>query len=65
MICIDQRTAVMGKEPLFTLAKYRRENGRILFGIHLCLKPESTEENLGQIALGDSVVVHSFLPSVT
>lgn len=34
MICIDQETAQEGKEPLLTLAKFRRTKGKILFGVH-------------------------------
>jgi hypothetical protein len=34
MICVDQETATEGKEPLLTLASYRRNKGRILFGVH-------------------------------
>jgi uncharacterized protein YcbX len=34
MICVDQETANEGKEPLLTLASYRRNKGKILFGSH-------------------------------
>ena len=34
MICVDQETAKEGKEPLLSLAMYRRNKGRIFFGVH-------------------------------
>jgi hypothetical protein len=34
MICVNQDTAIEGKEPLLTLASYRRNKGKILFGSH-------------------------------
>jgi len=46
MICIDQKTGTIGKEPLLTLSKFRREKGKILFGIHLShIRNESEMEN--------------------
>eukprot|EP00761_Pharyngomonas_kirbyi_P001752 gb/GECH01001756.1/.p1 GENE.gb/GECH01001756.1/~~gb/GECH01001756.1/.p1 ORF type:complete len:788 (+),score=135.98 gb/GECH01001756.1/:1-2364(+) len=39
MICIDQKTlTVSHREPLKTLSTFRRENGKILFGILLSLE---------------------------
>lgn len=32
MVTIDQSTSKQGKEPLLTLASYRRSNGKIMFG---------------------------------
>jgi uncharacterized protein len=31
---IDQKTGIQGKEPLATLAKYRKQNNKILFGMN-------------------------------
>jgi molybdenum cofactor sulfurtransferase len=36
MVCIDQDTADQSQEPLLTLAKTRRFDGRIFFGQHAC-----------------------------
>jgi len=34
MICVDQDSANESREPLLTLATFRRDKGRILFGMH-------------------------------
>lgn len=48
----DQRTGVRGKEPLRTLATYRRrEDGGVYFGVN------AQHRGLGEIALGDPVEV--------
>lgn len=39
MVCIDQSTAEKNEEPLATLAKTRRINGKIMFGVHTALLP--------------------------
>ena len=36
MVCIDQDTAEQSQEPLLTLAKTRRFDGKIFFGQHAC-----------------------------
>jgi molybdenum cofactor sulfurtransferase len=36
MVCIDQDTAEQSAEPLLTLAKTRRFDGKIFFGQHAC-----------------------------
>jgi hypothetical protein len=41
MICVDQDTSIEGKEPLLTLASYRRKGGKILFGSHANHLPTS------------------------
>ncbi|MFD4787987.1 MOSC domain-containing protein [Streptomyces sp. NPDC058459] len=49
---VDQETAVRGREPLYTLARLRRRDGRLLFGQNLV--PLTT----GTIQVGDPVRVH-------
>ncbi|BDH05394.1 MOSC domain-containing protein [Streptomyces seoulensis] len=50
---VDQGTAVRGREPLHTLARLRRRDGRLLFGQNLV--PLTT----GTIRVGDPVRVHT------
>ncbi|MFE5669254.1 MOSC domain-containing protein [Streptomyces niveus] len=47
----DQRTALRGKEPLRTLARHRRFDGKLVFGQHL------VPENTGTVQVGDVVRV--------
>ncbi|MGN6397071.1 MAG: MOSC domain-containing protein [Mucilaginibacter sp.] len=51
MTTVDQDTAITGKEPLKTLAKYRFKNNKILFGQNLIHKGE------GGITVGDELIV--------
>ena len=37
MVCVDQRSAQRRQEPFSTLAKTRRRDGRVWFGMHMCL----------------------------
>jgi uncharacterized protein YcbX len=46
---IDQETGQQGKEPLRTLATYRRTNGKVTFGQNLI------HRNLGELRVGDVV----------
>ena len=46
----DQETAVRGKEPLRTLAKYRFRDNKVLFGQNL------VHHGLGEIAVGDELI---------
>jgi uncharacterized protein len=48
---VDQETGVMGREPLLTLSRYRREKDRILFGQNVI------PLDRGQIREGDEIVV--------
>ncbi|WP_037868580.1 MOSC domain-containing protein, partial [Streptomyces sp. SPB074] len=48
---VDQATAVRGKEPLRTLARHRRREGKAVFGMNLV--PESA----GSVRVGDPVRV--------
>lgn len=50
MTMIDPETLAQGKEPLRSLARHRRDDGKVWFGIRLI--PEST----GRIDVGDSVL---------
>jgi uncharacterized protein YcbX len=51
MTTIDQETAIAGKEPLKTLARYRFKNNKIMFGQNLAHK------GLGEIKVGDHLEV--------
>jgi len=49
---VDQRTAQLGKEPLRTLATYRRSpNGGVMFGMNLI------HHGTGRLTVGDRVVI--------
>ncbi|EXJ65316.1 selenocysteine lyase [Cladophialophora yegresii CBS 114405] len=38
MVCVDQSNAQRRQEPFTTLAKTRRREGRVWFGMHMCLR---------------------------
>jgi uncharacterized protein len=46
---IDPQTGELGKEPLRTLAKYRKEDGKVWFGMNLI------HDGTGTLRLGDAV----------
>lgn len=46
---VNQETAQTGKEPLTTLATYRTDNGKVMFGQNLI------HQQLGSITVGDAV----------
>ena len=46
---VDQETGVRGKEPLRTLATYRKSDGEVIFGRNLI------QDALGTVHLGDPV----------
>jgi len=48
---VDQETGVAGKEPLATLATYRRRGNAVLFGQNL------VHENTGTVRVGDPVEI--------
>ena len=50
MTTINQATSQRGKEPLATLAQYRRQGHKVLFGMNLC------PNNEGIIRVGDSLI---------
>jgi hypothetical protein len=47
----DQATGERGKEPLRTLATYRKVNGEVMFGQNV------VHENTGRVRVGDPVMV--------
>ncbi len=51
---INQQTAVLGKEPLKTLATYRKVNNKIMFGQNVLVL------NPGTISIGDLITINSF-----
>ena len=51
MLCVDQMTAEKNEEPFVTLAKTRRKQGKIFFGVHAAL----TERQTARIRVGDKV----------
>jgi molybdenum cofactor sulfurtransferase len=53
MLCVDQQTAETRQEPFVTLAKTRREDGKVWFGIHLAL--QRGQKN-GWVRIGDQVM---------
>ncbi|KAL4913219.1 pyridoxal phosphate-dependent transferase [Aspergillus aurantiobrunneus] len=56
MVCVDQYTGQRGDEPYATLAKTRKVDRKILFGIHVSPAGEYGEsECLGTIMVGDLV----------
>lgn len=61
IVCIDQMTGAHGDEPLSTLAKTRKVNGKTYFGRHVCLAPGEVNERDGEksgrtVMVGDRVV---------
>lgn len=44
MVCVDQANAQRRQEPFSTLAKTRRREGRVWFGMHMCLMPPNVIE---------------------
>ena len=51
MTTIDPETGKAGKEPLKTLATYRKQNGKVLFGQNVIIKSE------GVIRVGDEIKI--------
>ena len=60
MVCVDQKSAQKRQEPFTTLAKTRRKDGKVWFGMHLCLAPGLTGDDGVRkrrwIKVGDPVV---------
>lgn len=54
MVCVDQDTAEKNEEPFVTLAKTRRFQGRVLFGVHTCHLPKVGQRG-ATIRVGDAV----------
>ncbi|KAI1828567.1 molybdenum cofactor sulfurase [Xylaria intraflava] len=61
MVCINQETAIKSEEPFVTLAKTRRFDGKVFFGVHMCHMPTLTldtkEAQFPTLSVGDKVVV--------
>ena len=69
MICVDQDTAEKNEEPFVSLAQTRRFDGKVFFGVHMCLDLErrkvkfeggqtvSWEGQCPMICVGDAVIV--------
>ncbi|KAI1436724.1 molybdenum cofactor sulfurase [Xylaria sp. CBS 124048] len=61
MVCINQETADKSDEPFVTLAKTRRFDGKVFFGVHMChlptVAPSTKEAQFPTISVGDRVMV--------
>ncbi|KAF2222174.1 pyridoxal phosphate-dependent transferase [Elsinoe ampelina] len=55
MICIDQSTGERNSEPFSTLAKTRKINGRVMFGVHTALAEDIGSQ--ASIKTGDEVTI--------
>jgi hypothetical protein len=49
---VDQQTGIAGKEPLTTLATYRKRGNSVYFGQNLI------GESIGEVRVGDQIIVH-------
>ena len=57
MVCVDQGTAEKNEEPFVTLAKTRRREGKVFFGVHTALADdEMMGKVVARIEVGDKVV---------
>jgi uncharacterized protein YcbX len=54
MTTIDPETGAMGKEPLTTLATFRKVDGEVMFGVNLV--PELEDDGDAELTVGDPVV---------
>ncbi|KAL9133628.1 MAG: hypothetical protein Q9175_005190 [Cornicularia normoerica] len=54
MVCVDQHNAEKNEEPFVTLAKTRRKDGKVFFGVHTALTVTKRGQ-LARIRLGDRV----------
>lgn len=55
MVCVDQVTAEKNEEPFVTLAKTRRSQGKVFFGVHTALSGEGERRRAAMIKIGDKV----------
>lgn len=51
---VDQSTGEKGEEPLTTLAKFRKERGKVMFGQNM------VAENTGKVSVGDRIEISTF-----
>lgn len=54
MVCVDQESGARGEEPFVTLARTRRVEGKVPFGVHVCLDSEGVRPF---VRVGDPVFV--------
>jgi molybdenum cofactor sulfurtransferase len=61
MVCVDQEHGKKGQEPLNTLAKTRRFDGKVYFGVHMRHAPskQAIRKPLPLIKIGDLVGIDS------
>jgi molybdenum cofactor sulfurtransferase len=60
MICVDQETAEKNEEPFVTLARTRRFDSKVFFGVHMSLvgaKGEKRQSQFPTVMIGERVVV--------
>jgi molybdenum cofactor sulfurtransferase len=53
MVCVDQKSAQKRQEPFTTLAKTRRRDGKVWFGVHLCLAEDTRAHDRADATSGD------------
>lgn len=58
VITIDPQTAAVGKEPLQTLATFRRQGNKVLFGLNACWDFQRPGGNL--VKLGDELLLQAY-----
>lgn len=65
MVCVDQETAEKKEEPFVTLAKTRRFDGKVYFGVHMRHDPPSGNDYISKeaqyptIEVGEDVTVEA------
>ena len=59
VVTIDQETSARGKEPLATLAQYRKQDNKVLFGQSILFEPEKI------ICEGDAIQVRTHKPNIS
>lgn len=58
MVCVNQKDASRRPEPFSTLAKTRKRDGKVWFGMHMCLKQIANESaRVAHISVGDRVQI--------
>ncbi|KAJ3572770.1 hypothetical protein NPX13_g4938 [Xylaria arbuscula] len=61
MVCINQDTATKSDEPFLTLAKTRRFDGKVFFGVHMChipvVAPDTREAQSPAISVGAKIAI--------
>ncbi|KPM45524.1 Molybdenum cofactor sulfurase [Neonectria ditissima] len=65
MVCVDQETAEKKEEPYVTLAKTRRFDGKVYFGVHMRHDPPTGSEHTSKetqyptIEVGEAVTINA------